>query len=478
MNGNDEPNQGSAGASPYRGNGGGRGATRAAEDRLPPHSPEAEVGGLGCVLLSPAVLEEFLARFGADRVFFDLRHQTVWDAMVTMRDGGLAIDLITLQQRLKDVKQLDQVGGLGWLGTLPDTVPSAANWQYYADIVWEKFLLRRTVQFNMAAVGRLYEWEGEVGMVMDQLTRDWETIARLQERGGVTPKYLTRVSECAEEVMAKWMSGADGSEPGLELAVPFPMKVRRKESTLITGDNGGGKSTALSYILLHLASHPGEKLCIASMEMPKVVTLWMLGAQLVGMKHLPDSQAGMSKGAAALSWLNERVVIYDFLGITRWQEMLDTFRYAAEHLGCTQFMVDSVMKVGIADDDYAQQGYCASAFLDFAMKHDAHLWYVVHENKGGDRGKGRDPGVEAVERQRVQHHPDRAEPEEGGEGGEFKRAVVGGTGARVVGPGPGGDCEAGEEGDRGQQAAMGHAGGAAEAAVSGDAAERGRGVFL
>ena len=83
-------------------------------DRLPPHSPEAEQGVLGCILLSPNecmgdCIEKF--RAGAE-VFYDLRHQTIFTALIEMFDTREAIDVITLQQRLKDKQMLDEVGGI------------------------------------------------------------------------------------------------------------------------------------------------------------------------------------------------------------------------------------------------------------------------------------------------------------------------------------------------------------------------------
>src|SRR5215469_1172496 len=68
-------------------------------DRLPPHSPEAEQGVLGCVLLSPnECMGECIERFkgGAD-VFYDLRHQTIYGMLAEMYDRKEAIDVITLQ---------------------------------------------------------------------------------------------------------------------------------------------------------------------------------------------------------------------------------------------------------------------------------------------------------------------------------------------------------------------------------------------
>src|SRR5687768_5948230 len=98
-------------------------------DRLPPHSLEAEQGVLGCVLLSPnECLGRCIERFrGGLEYFYDLRHRTIYEVLVQMYDEKLPIDLITLQQILKDKKQLEAIGGLAYLTSLPDAVPSAAN---------------------------------------------------------------------------------------------------------------------------------------------------------------------------------------------------------------------------------------------------------------------------------------------------------------------------------------------------------------
>lgn len=149
-------------------------------DRLPPHSPEAEQGVLGCVLLSPnECMGQCIEKFkdGAE-VFYDLRHQTVYGTLVQMYDAREAIDVITLQQQLKNRQLLDEVGGIAYLAALPDTVPSSANLSYYLDIVQEKHLLRRMIQTCTGVVGRVYDFEGEVDALMDEVERD---ILRISE---------------------------------------------------------------------------------------------------------------------------------------------------------------------------------------------------------------------------------------------------------------------------------------------------------
>jgi replicative DNA helicase len=143
-------------------------------DRLPPHSAEAEQGVLGCVLLSPnECLGECIGKFkkGGEE-FYDLRHQSIYQVLVEMYDQKEAVDLITLQQRLKDKQQLEQIGGLAYLSALPDAVPSAANLSYYLEIVWEKFILRKMIQTCTDVVGRVYDHDGDVDGLLDEVERD------------------------------------------------------------------------------------------------------------------------------------------------------------------------------------------------------------------------------------------------------------------------------------------------------------------
>jgi replicative DNA helicase len=149
-------------------------------DRLPPHSIEAEQGVLGCVLLSPHdCMGECIEKLksGPD-IFYDLRHQTLFQTLTEMYDEKQAIDLITLQQRLKNIQQLENVGGLAYLSSLPDAVPSAANLEYYLDIVLEKYLLRKMIQTCTGIVGRVFDYEGQVDALLDEVERD---ILRISE---------------------------------------------------------------------------------------------------------------------------------------------------------------------------------------------------------------------------------------------------------------------------------------------------------
>ena len=157
-------------------------------DRLPPHDLDMEQGVLGCQLLSPnecvGEVVEKLKDVGVE-AHYDLRHQTIQAELFEMFDTRVPIDVITLQQRLKDKGLLEQVGGIAYLSQLQDAVPSAANLSYYLEIVREKFILRKMISVCTEVVGRVYDYEGEVDALMDEVERDVLRISESRAQSSV-----------------------------------------------------------------------------------------------------------------------------------------------------------------------------------------------------------------------------------------------------------------------------------------------------
>lgn len=362
------------------------------EDKLPPHSVEAERSLLGCVLFDQGGANECVKmiaeRVGADRVFFDERHHTVWEVFAALYREGIALDMITVRQRLLDNERLEQVGGAGYLTELVDSVPSAVNLPDYLAIVWEKFLARSLLATASRIAMEVQESNGVTEVMLSRVKRLQEEFEHKSQRGTVTHQYLKCAADFEAGFFGKFFGGLKGP-PGWALPIKFVLKIRRQETTLVSGDDGAGKSTLLAYFVLHLAAQlpPGEKVCIASLETQPQVTMWMLASMLLGKNHLPDSAQGRQAAALALAWINSRFIFYDFVGIAVWQDLLMAFRYAKEHMGMAIGIIDSVMRVGIVDDDYGQQGLAAAAFAQFAKDTNTHLFDLIHENKSGQSGK-------------------------------------------------------------------------------------------
>jgi replicative DNA helicase len=184
-------------------------------DRSPPSSTEAEQGVLGCCLLSPNdCIPICVTKFnGRSDVFYDLRHRAIYECLVEMWDNKEAIDTITVMTSLRDLMQLESVGGLLYLSSLPDTVPSAANIDYYVEILREKFTLRTAITTFTEGVDKLYEHQGDVDSLIEQVENDVLGIANIFGAAEV----VIHAKPLATAAMAKFSEIAqlDGVAEGL-----------------------------------------------------------------------------------------------------------------------------------------------------------------------------------------------------------------------------------------------------------------------
>src|SRR6266516_1164480 len=110
-----------------------------------PHSVEAEQGVLGSMLISPGeTITECLEKI-TDEYFFVPAHKTIYAVVVELWNADQAIDLITLTQVLRDRNLLDAIGGAAFVTSLFTFVPTAANVEYYIEIVRDKYILRQII---------------------------------------------------------------------------------------------------------------------------------------------------------------------------------------------------------------------------------------------------------------------------------------------------------------------------------------------
>lgn len=119
---------------------------RAAEllERVPPHDTAAEMACLGSMMLDSRMANECLG-IVVPEDFYSPHHRTIAAAVSALCAAGHPIDLVTMSDELQKRSELEQVGGEGYLMTLAESVPSAANGERYAAIVRDKALVRNFI---------------------------------------------------------------------------------------------------------------------------------------------------------------------------------------------------------------------------------------------------------------------------------------------------------------------------------------------
>lgn len=194
------------------------------------------------------------------------------------------------------------------------------------------------------------------------------------------PSELKRPPEYLTEVLYEIYPD---SKPGGRNSFPLPCKkhqdeieLREGELIIANGVNGHGKSQFVNQICIEAMRH-GRKCVIASMEMKPARTLGRMVRQLTGTERPTHEYA-----QTALEWLEEKCWLFDCLGMAKFEQMMAVFEYAAMRYGVKIFVIDSLMKCGVAEDDYKGQTAVINRLCDFKNTFDVTVILVTHSRKG------------------------------------------------------------------------------------------------
>jgi replicative DNA helicase len=167
--------------------------------RVPPSSIEAEQAVLGGLMLAPDARRsrewfETVAEIVTGDSFYRRDHQLIWEAMQHQKEKGRGFDAVTLGEWFESMGQSDIVAGGAYLIELASTTPSAANIRAYAEIVADKYQLRRLIEVGSHMVNAGFNPEGRdtleiigeaqsrVGGLLDTQPCDLEPIAPVMQR--------------------------------------------------------------------------------------------------------------------------------------------------------------------------------------------------------------------------------------------------------------------------------------------------------
>lgn len=134
---------------------------------VPPHNLEAEQAVIGAVFLEPKSIELAMKFVRADD-FYRQQHQRIFLCMSNLYETGSAVDLVTVSASLNTKQILDEVGGISYLTELASSVPTAANIEYYAEIVSQKSTLRKLISTATEIVQDGYVRQGEIDELLDE----------------------------------------------------------------------------------------------------------------------------------------------------------------------------------------------------------------------------------------------------------------------------------------------------------------------
>ena len=239
-------------------------------DRQPPFSPEAEASVLGGILgegEAAARVVDFLD----DSMFYREAHRRLFRSMARLFERGRVIDPITVSDELKKAGELEGAGGMDYLASLLDAVPTAANIEYHARIVREKAVLRRLIDAAQTIVRDVYDpGEREVGEILDQAEQRVFNVS--QSRGHEGFVWIKEVLWPTFEQIERLQEIPDGISG---LATGFPELDRMTtglqpgDLTIVAGRPSMGKTSWALNVAQFVAIEREVPVAIFSLEMSK-----------------------------------------------------------------------------------------------------------------------------------------------------------------------------------------------------------------
>jgi len=150
--------------------------------KVPPHSNDAELAVIGGVILHNDALDLVAEHIGPDD-FYAESHGIIFQAMLDLDAIGRPIDLISLSERLKDRGELESVGGLSYISSILDHVPTAANVEAYSQIVREKGAVRACLGAALDILQKGYGDYGDTDTFLDESEQSIFQATRRREQG-------------------------------------------------------------------------------------------------------------------------------------------------------------------------------------------------------------------------------------------------------------------------------------------------------
>ena len=305
--------------------------------RIMPHSTEAEQAVIGAMLMNKdAIMETSEILHGED--FYQTAYGILFDAMVEMFHSGKPVDLITLQEHLKEKNAPPEIVSMEYVRDLLMNVDTSANVKYYAQIVQEKSTLRKLIKINEEIANTCYMENRPLEEILETTEKK---VFELVERGNVQEYVpIKQVVLNALDVIEK-ASKTKGTVTGIPTGfIDLDYKLsglQRSDLVLIAARPSMGKTAFVLNIAQHVAFRENLAVAIFSLEMSKeqlVNRLFSLESQVDAQSlrtgNMKDSDwEKLIEGAGVIG--QSKLIIDDTPGISISELRSKCRKYKLEH---------------------------------------------------------------------------------------------------------------------------------------------------
>ena len=333
--------------------------------KVPPHSLEAEQSVLGGLLLDNTAWDK-VADVVTERDFYRQDHRLIFRSIAILAEKDEPLDVITLSTWLKDRDELDNAGGLAYLGTLAKDTPSAANIKAYADIVREKSVLRQLISIGTEISEDAFNaGERESRELLDEAEKKVFEIAEQGNRKTDFHDIKTLLKQTLANIdeLSKSDQAITGASTGYNDLDDMTSGLQKGDLIIVAGRPSMGKTTFSMNLAEFIAINDKKPVIIFSMEMPAEQIVLRMFASM-GRVPLNDIRTGKIReedwpriGMAVKAFGESKIFIDDTAALSPTEMRAKARRLHREHgsIGCIVIDYIQLMQSGAKSDNRAAE---------------------------------------------------------------------------------------------------------------------------
>ena len=257
------------------------------EERIPPHSTEAEKSVLGAALLSKDALFD-VVEVVKPQDFYDKNHTEIFEAMLDLNRKNVPVDALTVAEELKKRGSLDMVGGRAYVASLSSGTPTTSNALEYGKIVAEKASVRRLIDTADDIVVKGYEGGMDANQMLDYAESGIFEISQLRQKGQYAHIRDVLISNIEIIDKASQMEGGlTGITTGFKYLDTMTSGLQKSDLIILAARPAMGKTAFALSLALNAAVKGRASVMMFSLEMSKE----QLGQRLLSMESKVDMQS-------------------------------------------------------------------------------------------------------------------------------------------------------------------------------------------
>lgn len=237
--------------------------------RILPNSIEAEQSVIGSMIMDReaiVVASELIT--GED--FYNRQYGVLFETMVELNDEGSPVDLVTLQNRLKEKDVPPEVSSLEYVRDLITAVPTSANIKYYANIVAEKATLRKLIRLNEEIANTCYAGKESLDFILEDTEKRVFQLVQKRNTGDFVPiRQVVMNAMDKIEIAAKNKGSVTGIPTGFTDLDYRTAGMQPSDLVLIAARPSMGKTAFVLNIAQYVAFKKNKTVAIFSLEMSK-----------------------------------------------------------------------------------------------------------------------------------------------------------------------------------------------------------------